>query len=258
MDKVTDDYGQVFFRPLYAGIKKKGKGFDDGWIGGDPPSLSNECWPRISISGNLKRLREGGHVNTSDPAWLQQLAVCPDADITRIPMRHVWTVRLPQEFRCVDSCYVAISLFEADFGSLAKHIAKCAGETARPSGVPDPKNLFRSEDQIAHSFEFACYWHTEESFNGKLCKPPRCCENKESAHLDYFKEPYRRDGRRAAITLSQEKPDHYLFTVGGIPAPIQGYDDELEPWEEQPILLFDRNDRYHILNLKGMNHYYDC
>src|SRR4051794_10747172 len=82
---------QAAFDIAYSGDDGVGA---DGYAFGRPPGVGSVQWPRSRVNG--------------------------------LPMAHLFTVRVPEEYRCAGPDYVALSLFQAD-----DHVAKTVEGVAK-------------------------------------------------------------------------------------------------------------------------------
>ncbi len=135
--------------------KARGK---DGWFGGRPPGISSDSWPRSRNNG--------------------------------LPMVHVATIRLPDEYRRQGAHLVAISIFEAlDFETSdidgASDILEGRPLTDEEKEDPylrslalaarskHPEERFYVDDVVGDLTGFAVLWLTLAEFEGKPASPPK-------------------------------------------------------------------------------------
>jgi hypothetical protein len=179
----------------------------DGWVGGLPPGVTEASWPRASVP----RLR----LDPSPKLGREGLKKVADFDFLRMPMRHIFTVKVPEEFRAEGAQYVGLSMFCADFMGYEEHIKNCRfqvpiSDERKGSIVTDltltkqeqqsaallafleylmlaqKNSIPRTADDTAGCYELAFIWHTEESFRSARCPVPLCCDNTDVDHCSFL------------------------------------------------------------------------
>ncbi|WP_337267411.1 hypothetical protein [Oryzifoliimicrobium ureilyticus] len=109
----------------------------DGWCFGRPPSISAALWPISPVYGT--------------------------------PLRHAFTLRLPELYRTQGDEFVAISLFVDEMFEESELKPAAASSLSFPSmGTNDPKRF----DMECLGVHFTLFWLTEEHFKGPLGLPP--------------------------------------------------------------------------------------
>ena len=228
------------FNPI-AVICKTGTDFSEGWTGGGAPGFTPETWPM--------------------------------SDRECIPMRHLFTVRIPRCVRVKNPDHIGISLFVLDGIDLDGHINSCQGKKFKQTPKQSPNQLLRSKDYIAGVYEFACYWHTEKTFSSAICDVPSCCDRQDAKHKSFLEgssENFTLE--RSPITMVEledvtggflKAAANTIFWFGGFPSHlVQLCSDEYGQWDGRPYLCFSGEMmglwHEHVLCLDDMEHYYDC
>ena len=172
----------------------KGRSFEDGWLGGEPPGITADTWPRSAQYG--------------------------------LPMRHIWTTKIPDLLKVKKKEYVAFSIFCTDYHNVKNHLDDCKNDSATPPNLKDhsdPKCLDRIQDnESSENCELAIYWHTNKSFTSEGCEAPRCCSNTSAEHRLFLThgDSYLLEGKK------RKRPIKLEF----IEKPKFEDDDELWDW----------------------------
>jgi len=224
-----------------AVVRKTGTDFSEGWTGGGAPGFTPDTWP---IS-----------------------------DGQCIPMRHLFTVRVPKCMHRSNSDHIGFSLFVSDGMGVEAHINSCQGKGFEQTSRQIPNELFRSEDSIAGVYEFACYWHTETTFTSAICEVPYCCDRNDAEHRSFLEGWWGNfTSKRIPVKLVEledathgflKRSANTIFWFGGFPSHlVQLFMDEYGQWDGRPYLCFSGEMmglwHEHVLCLDDMEHYYDC
>ena len=104
----------------------------NGWCFGLPPGIDGAQWPRCPTTGQ--------------------------------PLRHAFTVFLPEQYRTQGMDLPALSLFVGP-----AHFEAAPVEGALPEPQPHPRKFMMTDVLDTH---FAVLWHTRDAFEGTLAQPP--------------------------------------------------------------------------------------
>lgn len=238
MEKNTD----FISSPVY--VVPQGQRVIDGWMSGPAPGFTAETWPRSTEYG--------------------------------IPLRHLLTVKVPQAFIEQDSEFIGLTLFGLSQWDAEEHIGSCVNQPKTDNRSANP-NLKFSEDEIAGIYEFAIYWHTQDSYDSPLCEAPNCCESADPKHVTWIKQgvtPLRGhvdENRRIPVGLVREKGTKAFSEKRGAYFMFGGFPDHLVQVDHEDFEDFDLDTRpslsfsgeriglwhFHLLHLDTMEHYYD-
>lgn len=163
----------------------------NGWCLGRPPGISTAQWPLGDTYGH--------------------------------PLRHAFTLRVPEDYRTQGSEYVALSLFVDEQFLELKSLGKLP-EYASSSGreeIPAGDDLIESSHHHRHprsykmsdllGCEYVVLWLTETEFAGPLASPPEMAEH---PWLHGTPEPSWRLGHLAPDWLLRSQPDMASYGAG--------------------------------------------
>ncbi len=196
---------QAYELKILPRIADRGSTDNNGWCFGLPPGITPAQWPLDPRTGH--------------------------------PMRHAFTLLLPEGYRCKGPDLVAIAVFDSDWaGNLAPESAAVMALWDAPDGAPDDPELlpvwqhrtgrhareYRFEDELGALY--AVVWLTRAEFDGPLCQPPLHRTNKTlQGHL----LPIWTEIGAAAAYVKRElgsnfdgPPEQYFVIreIGGVPA----------------------------------------
>lgn len=139
-------------------LAERGRGDDHGWCFGLPPGITPEQWPLDKRTGH--------------------------------PMRHAFTLLLPEGYRRKGSDRVAISVFDGDWNGSSIRESVAVSEVWDKRDAPENVELmpvwqhrtgrhaheYRIDDQLGEPY--AVIWLTRAEFDGPLCRPRLHPDNK--------------------------------------------------------------------------------
>jgi hypothetical protein len=154
--------------PQVLTAKNREAVWGNGWCFGLPPGILTTQWPLSKKFG--------------------------------FPLRHAFTMKLPEEYRTKGSQFVALSFFVDDQFETCKEVPDLKAFMESPSPVApsddDTWQVFSKYKEQKHPMaysmkdtldtEYVGIWLTEKEFTGRLCKPP---DLKSNRLLDQKPEP---------------------------------------------------------------------
>lgn len=208
----------AFDLELSAPVKLEARPLD-GWCFGRPPSISTAQWPISPIYGT--------------------------------PLRHAFTLRLPELYRTQGEEFVAISLFVDEMFEESE--LKPAPTSASSFPPMDANNLKRF-DMERWGFHLTLFWLTKEEFEGPLGMPPAIDGESSTpgwlrkSPLDYFgrdnlpssalHRPRQGGSAPGAFALQQlmasEQPPSGWATLSAIDALNHGFPIRVSIREDDP------------------------